>query len=216
MLKKIIFATLYSFLSVQGYAQQAWRLSNEKDGIKVFTRSMNNSTIKAVKVECSLAVKPSQLVNVILDIENSFKWVYHGKGARVIKMLSPKELYYYSEVIVPWPCQNRDYVAHIMVSQDLKTNVITIDAPCVSGFVPIKENVVRITHSVGRWTINATENNETKVTYELSVDPAGSVPAWLTNLFAAQGPMETFRRLRIYLQQPEVKNIKAAYIDSKS
>lgn len=192
------------------YGQDGWKLSANKNDIKIYTRPVPNSKIRAIKVECNLPVRQSALVAAILDIDNSDKWVYHGKDARIIKKVSPSELYYYSEVAVPWPAENRDYISHISVNQNPKNKVVVIDAPCVAGMVPIRHNIVRITHSIGKWTIGPYENNIIRVSYEIEVDPAGSVPAWLVNLFATQGPMETFERLK--LQLPKYKDVKLAYL----
>lgn len=194
------------------FAQDDWKLSNTKNNIRIYTRPVPDSKIKAIKVECSLPVRPSQLVYVIMDIDHGSEWVYHGKNARVLKRVSPSDLFYYSEVVVPWPCENREYVAHIMVNQNPKTKVITVDAPCVTGMVAERKNIVRITHSIGKWIINPIENGAIKVSYELEVDPAGSVPAWLVNLFATQGPMETFEGLKVQLQKKEYKDVKLPFI----
>jgi hypothetical protein len=212
MCRKILLLVLL-FKTTMGFAQNGWKLSAEKDDIRIYTRPVPNSKIKAIKVECSLAARPSQLVYVIMDIDRGNEWVYHGKLARIIKKVSPSELYYYSEVAVPWPVENREYVAHIMVNQNPKTKVITVDAPCVSGMVPQRSNIVRITHSIGKWTIGPYQNNAVKISYELEVDPAGSVPAWLTNLFATQGPMETFQRLKLQLQKDMYKDVKLAFVE---
>lgn len=173
---------------------------------------MANSTLRAIKVECSLNVRPSQLVSVIMDIDNSAQWVYHAKSAYVVKQVSASELYYYSEVSVPWPAQNRDYIAHISVSQNPETKVITIDAPCIADMVPVKPGVVRISNSVGKWTIAPADNHTIKVEYQLAVDPAGSIPAWLVNLFATDGPLKTFERLKQQLQKPGYKNVRLAFV----
>lgn len=194
------------------FAQDGWKLSNTKNDIRIYTRPVANSKIKAIKVECSLPVRPSQLVYVIMDIDHGSEWVYHGKDARILKRVSPSELYYYSEVVVPWPCENREYVAHIITTQNPKTKVITVDAPCILGMVPARPHIVRITHSIGKWTINPMENGVIKVSYELEVDPAGSVPAWLVNLFATQGPMETFEGLKVQLQKKEYRDVKLPFI----
>lgn len=213
MHRRLLLLCLILINAAAGFSQEAWKLSVVKDGISVFTRPVPNSKIKAIKVECSLPVHPYQLVTAIMDIDASGEWVYHGKSARIIKRVSPSELYYYSEVVVPWPVENREYVSHIMVSQNTKTKVVVIDAPCVSGMVPAKPGIVRITHSLGKWVINPYENNGIKVSYELEVDPAGSVPAWLTNLFATQGPMETFQRLKAYLARHDYKDAKLGYLE---
>jgi hypothetical protein len=149
--------------------------------------------------------RPAQFVAVIMDVKGSADWVYHAKNVKVLKQISPSELYYYSEVTVPWPIANRDYIAHIIVTQNPKTKVITIDAPCLPDMVPPKQSLVRIVHSVGKWVITPMPNNRIHVEYQIEVDPAGSVPAWLINLFATKGPLETFEKLKTQLQKPAYK-----------
>jgi len=213
MYKQVVAIFLLLFAFRISFAQETWKLAVDKEGIRIYTRHITNSKLKAIKVECSLNVRASQLVKVIMDIEHSGEWVYHSKNAYVVKQVSPSELYYYSEVSVPWPAQNRDYISHIMVSQNPKTKVITIDAPCIADMIPVKPGIVRISNSVGKWTIAPTGNNMLKVEYQLAVDPAGSIPAWLVNLFATDGPLKTFERLKLQLQKPEYKSTHPAFIE---
>ncbi|OCX51426.1 lipid-binding protein [Mucilaginibacter sp. PPCGB 2223] len=213
MFKRILVTVYLALAFATCFAQEAWKPAVDKEGIRIYTRHIPNSKLKAIKVECELKVRASQLVRVIMDIEHSEGWVYHSKNAYVVKQVSPSELYYYSEVSVPWPAQNRDYISHIMVSQDPKTKVITIDAPCIADMVPAKPGIVRISNSAGKWTIAPLNNNTLKVEYQLAVDPAGSIPAWLVNLFATDGPLKTFERLKLHLQKPEYKNVKLAFIE---
>ncbi|WP_255563689.1 START domain-containing protein [Mucilaginibacter rivuli] len=202
--------TLLAGLFVQ--AQSTWKLATEKEGIKVYTRPVPNSKIKALKADCIMDGKLSQFVAVILDVAGSEKWVYHAKNVKLLKQTSPSELYYYSEVAVPWPFENRDYIAHIIVNQNAKTKIVTIDAPCLPDMVPLKESLVRIVHSTGKWLVAPLPNNKLHVTYEIEVDPAGAVPAWLINLFATKGPLETFEKLKLELPKPAYKNARFDFV----
>jgi hypothetical protein len=212
MFKKLtIIAILLTCFEVS-YAQDVWKLAADKDGTKVFTKSILTSKVKALKIECLLNASVSQLVAVIMDIDKGKDWVYSTKSCVLLRQVSPSELFYYSEVSLPWPAQNRDFVAHIMVSQHPSTRVVTIDAPCVSGLVPQKPNIVRIQQSLGKWNIYPVAKNQVRVEYTLAVDPAGSIPAWLVNLVATQGPLETFKMLRLQLKKPEYKNVNLPFI----
>jgi len=199
-----------SFSSVSG--QTSWKLAEARDGIKVFTRPVQNSKIKAIKVECNLQATSSQLVAAILDIKTCGEWVYNSKKNVLIKQISPLDLIYYAEVEVPWPVENRDYVVHIKVDQQPQTKVITVNSPCVPGYVDEKEGIVRINQSVAKWTITPLGKNQVKAEYILEVDPMGSIPAWLTNLFATKGPYETFRKLKVHVQKEVYKKADFASI----
>jgi len=193
-------------------AQQKWTLSSDHEGIQVYTRPLLDSKIKAVRVICNLAATPTQLVAAILDIQTCKEWVYHSKQNVLIKQISPVELIYYSEVEVPWPAENRDYVVHIQTVQNPETKVITINSPCIPGYVPEKKGRVRISHSVGKWTITPVSAGQTKAEYVLEVDPMGDIPAWLTNLFASKGPTETFRKLKVHVQKDVYKKARFAVL----
>lgn len=195
-----------SLLSNITSAQEKWTLSSSSEGIQVYTRPMANSKIKAVKVNCILTATPTQVVAAILDIKSCNEWVYHSKINTLIKQLSPVDLIYYSQVEVPWPVENRDYVVAIHTEQNPQTKVVTITSPCIPGYVPEKKGIVRISHSVGNWTITPVSKSQTRAEYVLEVDPMGNIPAWLINLFATKGPTETFRNLKVHVQKPQYKN----------
>ena len=188
-------------LTLLWFQQPAYHLNVEKEGIKIYSSTNNNPQLKPIKVECTFNTTTAQLTAVLLDIKNYPNWVYHTKTANVIKQVSPNDLYYYSEVALPWPAQNRDFVSHVMVSHDPETGVVTIDAPNVEGMVTQKAHVYRTTASKGKWIITPERDNKVKVTYYLLIDTGGSAPSWLVDLFINEGPLQTFKKLRFQLQQ---------------
>ncbi|QNK61365.1 START domain-containing protein [Pedobacter sp. PAMC26386] len=189
-------------------AQDKWALSVNRDGIQVYTRPIDNSKIKAIRVVGTMSATPTQLLAAILDIQTCDEWVYHSTENIMLKQLSPLDLIYYSRIDVPWPVEDRDYVVHIQTEQNPDTKVITVSSPCVPGYVPEKKNIVRISHSVGKWTITPIGKNQVKAEYVLEVDPMGSIPAWLINLFATKGPLETFRGLKVHVQKEVYKKAR--------
>jgi len=193
------------------FAQTNWKLNTDRDGIKVYTGQFPDSKIKAVKVECSFPYTLSQLVSVILDVKSNPTWSYHTKCATLIKQVSPSEIYSHAEISLPWPAQNRDYVAHIMVSQNPITRVLNIDAPAVPGIVPKRDGIVRINNSAAQWTVTPVAG-QINIVYILHVDPGGGLPAWLVNMSATAAPFKMFKGLRKQLDNPEYKNVQLSFI----
>jgi hypothetical protein len=191
--------------------QDDWKLKQDKDGIEIYTRPLENSHLKGIKVKCALPVTLSQLVTVIMDVNTAVEWVYSTKSSSLLKKISPSELFYYSEVSLPWPINNRDFVAHLKVSQDPHSKVVTIDGPVVPNYIPEKKDIIRVKSSYGKWVLTPQKNN-VKIEYTLETDPGGSLPAWLVNLFVAKGPHETFVKLKQQLQKAQYKNATLAYI----
>jgi START domain len=210
---KILILLLLLFAN-GAFAQKSenWVLKENNEGVKIFTRDVANSKVKAIKVECEVDATLSQLVAALMDIKNSEEWLYHTAGNYIVKQVSPSEVYYYSLVEMPWPVNDRDFIAHLIVSQDAATKVVTIDAPCVADMVPVKPDIVRIANSKGKWVLSPVNKGRVKIVYTLHADPGGSLPAWLTNLFVTKGPSQSFRKLKAHLQKPVYKNAKLDYI----
>ncbi|WP_083257206.1 START domain-containing protein [Arcticibacter eurypsychrophilus] len=194
------------------FAQSPWKLNTEKDGIRVFSRTVPDSKVKALKIECVLKTTLSQLVTLLLDVNETDQWVYHTKTCVLVRKVSPSDIYYYAEVSLPWPMENRDFVVHIRVFQNPQTKIVTIDAPSVSDIVPVKKGIVRISHSKGFWKIIPLDQNLVKVEYSLQVDPGGIIPAWMVNTFAAQGPLQSFRNMKGQLTHPKYRNATLPFI----
>jgi hypothetical protein len=121
-------------------------------------------------------------------------------------------LYYYSEVNIPWPVSNRDFIAQLKAVQDPHTRVVTIYGPTLPDYLPIKKDIVRVAQAEGKWVITPTTKNHIKVEYTLRMDPGGNIPPWLINLFATKGPYESFKNLTIQIQKPAYVNAHLPFI----
>ena len=209
---KWVLTGIWVMMCCSGFAQKDWEKKAEKEGISIFTKVYPSSKFKAVKVFCTLPATLSQLVAVILDVNTGAQWLYSTKSSSLLQQVSPSELYYYSEINVPWPVSNRDFIAHLIVTQDAHTKTVTVNGPTVPDFVPVKKDIVRVARSDGQWIITPVDKNHSKVEYTLQVDPGGSVPAWLINLFATKGPYESFRNLKRQLQKPQYSNARLPFI----
>ena len=173
-----------------------WKYVSGKDDIKVYSRAVSNSKIKALRAECILDATTQEVIDLLLDIPAAAKWVCHAKSCVLLRKVSDRELYYYTEVSLPWPIDNRDFVTHLKIAEDPLTKTVTVDAPAVPGFVNEKKGKVRVHHSIGTWKIIPAGNQKVKVEYILQVDPGGLIPAHIVNMFATQAPIETFVNMK--------------------
>ena len=206
-----LFFTFCLSLSVC-FAQNEWKQRVNKEGITVFSKQAPGSKLNIIKVECSITATLSQLVATILDVNSGSQWLYSTKSCSLVKQVSPAELYYYSEISFPWPATNRDFVAHMSVTQNLSTKTVTINAANIEGMIPVKPGIVRMLHSVGQWNIFPKEKNTLIIEYVLQADPGGSLPSWLTTIFDTKGPFETFKKLREQIQKPQYVSAHLPFI----
>ena len=200
------------FVSHECFSQKDWTLKTEKNGIKVYTKSFENSPFKAIKTVCTIDASLTKTTAVLLDIKNTGDWVYSTKSAVVLNQISPTELIYYSEINVPWPASNRDFIVRLKVTQDAKTKAVTLLADNLPNHLPTYKNIVRIPQSYSKWVIEPVNANQVKVEYVLQVDPGGSVPAWLINMFATRGPLESFVGLRSQVKKEKYHNVSLPFI----
>jgi hypothetical protein len=194
------------------HAEEPWHFLTEKEGIRVYSRAVSGSKVKALKVECTLNSTLSALVTLLMDVPGTTQWVSHTKSCTLLRQVSDAELYYYSEVSLPWPLQNRDFVAHVKVSQDKASKVVTVNAPAIPGMVAPKKGIVRVPHSIGFWTITPLDKTKIKVSYSLQVEPGGVIPAWAVNALSSQGPIDSFINMKRMLIRPEYKNAALSFI----
>jgi hypothetical protein len=194
-----------------GRAQEDWKLKLDKEEIKIYTRPYTDSKIKALKVVCTVQATLSQIAAVLVDIKCQDEWFYHTKSS-VLLQVSPAELYYYAELIFPFPFDNRDFVEHIKVCQNPVTRVVTMDVQNVPDYIAVKQGIVRVLKSSCKWVITPAAGNLVTIEFTLFADPGGSIPVWLINIFSSYGPFETFRKLKVQLQKPEYVNMHLSYI----
>jgi hypothetical protein len=211
-MKKIIMILLVSCTCIMAYADTAWELKKDKEGIKVYTGSVPNSNIKVVKVTCILDARLSQLTALLLDTKAHEQWVYNTKTSYLVKTISAGHLVYYSEVSMPWPLTNRDIVAEMDITQELATKVMHVSANAAEHYVPVNEGKVRVTVSKVTWTVTPIGNNQLSVEYIGQADPGGSVPAWLVNSFSTKGPFETFKKLKELVRASVYQNAQYDFI----
>ena len=186
--------------------QPNWQLAKEQDGIKVFLKNAEGSGIKMMRVECDVAARQEALLALLLDIPASEKWIPQTKTWRYLRRPSLTECYYYSELSLPWPVSNRDYVVHLKAWQQPATKVITVDADILAGEVPEIEGIVRVKVSTVKWVLSPTHNGHTKLIYQLFTDPGGSIPSWVVNYFAKQAAFDIVKKMRELVQQPPYRD----------
>jgi hypothetical protein len=212
-LKNLFFIVLMLvFISGNAFAQNEWTLKQDKEGIKVYTKNIENSAFKTVKTVCTIDASLSRLTAVLMDIDGTTDWVYATKSCKILKQSSPSELYYYSEVNIPWPVSNRDFIVRLAVYQDYKTKAVTVLGENKPTYLPENKDIVRIPKSYSKWLITPLSNGKVQIEYVLEVDPGGTVPPWLINMFATKGPFESFQKLRTQVKKSIYNNVSLPFV----
>jgi hypothetical protein len=188
-------------IAFTGFGQYNWKLSKDKDGIKVYLSEVTYSKYKSIKVECTLEGTLDKLMAVLNDVNHQKDWVYSNKTAYIVKRVSPTEFYYYTETSLPWPMSNRDAVVHLKMNKDSVNHILHVTAVSVPNLIAEKSGKVRVARTSINWNVSMLASKRINITYIFEVEPGGSLPAWLTNMFADKGPYESFKKLAEILKR---------------
>lgn len=199
-------------LQTTAQCQEDWKLKKDKNGIQVYSRKTPNFKFDELKVDCIFEGKISQLAAVILDVNNQYQWVYKTAKSELLKQVTDADLFYYSEIECPWPFDNRDLIARMTITQNTSTKILSIVAKSVDDYLPRKKNLVRVKYSSALWTITPLTNAQFKVEYKIQIDPGDGVPAWILNMFATNGPYESFKNLKDKIMLPAYAAVKFPFI----
>lgn len=146
-------------------AQFNWKLSKEKDGIRVFESEVAHSNYKSIKVECTLEGNFDKLMAVLSDVSHQNEWVYNNKMAYMIKRISPYEYFYYTETHLPWPMTNRDAVVHLKMHVDSLNRFLKIRAVSEPNYLPEKSGKVRVPKSEINWYVTMPTSKTISIVY---------------------------------------------------
>jgi START domain len=189
------FAALFCFTAASSFAQSAWELKKDKDGVKVYSRTAKASKYKELKAVFDLTGTYDQLRSILNDVSNYKTWVYSTVSSKLVERKSETEMIYYSRISAPWPVSNRDFYSDTRIWVDSANHQMRLSSRSIDNF-PSADKIVRIAFLRSEWVITAPSPGALHVEYTLSWDPGGDIPAFLANAFCTTGPLQSFTQLK--------------------
>jgi hypothetical protein len=178
------------------FAQNEWTILKVKDGIKISSRHSPTSQFDDTRVEMDLPGNINQLEAILVDVGKYKEWSYATKVSRLVKSLGPGKFIYYTEIEVPWPATNRFFYANFELKKKLPEKSMHVTAENIPNYEPIPKDLVQVPLTRGVWNITTITNKSIHVDYILEMNPGGSLPVWVLNLFSTKGPMESFENIK--------------------
>lgn len=193
----IALLTLSSFPSLA--QQKDCDLRKSAEGIQVYTCKMEDSKINSIQSSFTVYASFEALAEALVDLKSFHKWQYKIRKTEMLKAISKQEFIYRAELQTPWPVSKRDLILHVKLTPGSNPNEYYFSAMGRPDFIPPREGFVRVPLNEAHWHITVVNDNHLEIKHSILIDPGGSIPAWLMNLSLAEGPFETFKRLREYL-----------------
>lgn len=177
-------------------AEPAWQLAKDKDGVQVFTRVMEGSTLKEFRGVTHIKTSLTSLVALIDDADACVAWMHNCKAQIILERPSTKEKYSYNHVGAPWPVKDRDMVVYSVTEQDPDTLRVHIAISATKDYEYQKTSNVRMTNMHGYWDLNPMADGQVEVTYQVFADPAGKVPTGIINSTVVDSPFHTLKNMQ--------------------
>lgn len=192
-------ASLLASLLIQGTAGAAasdtqWQLEEERDGIAVYTRTIENSPFLEVKGTVSLNTPAQRVSDLMGDGNGCPEWRKTCKSSKVIEKVSDAERYVYLVLDLPWPAADRDLVMHSKTVVDESTQTATVELVSDSSKHP-PEDYVRA-ESQGKFVIRAIGEKQVEFTYIMHTDLGGDLPPRAVNSRLAETTLDELVKLR--------------------
>jgi hypothetical protein len=206
----------FFFFPANSFSQSAkkeeWRLRKNEDGIRIYTRHTEKSSIDELKVVSVMHASLSSIAAVIMDADHFADWIYACEQSKILFQVSPTEQYQYQLIDVPAPFTDRDAVIHFTIRQDPKTKIVYTHSEAAPAYIPAKDGLVRLPLFDASYQLLPLSNGDVQVLYSLQLDPGGYIPDWLVNLTIVTGPFESTVKMQKQVQKPEYQNNKLEFI----
>lgn len=176
----------YAALPETGAAPaEQWRLVRDRDGIRIFHRTVPGSPIPEARADAIIDAPPSRVYAAVSDYDNFPHFVPYVVGSKILRQKG-RLVWVYQRLRFPGPIADRRFVIEA---------VHDIDRP-KPGFYTIRWHMAeRETNSLAResgispavfsgsWELRPLEGGfMTDATYAVHLDPGGVLPAWLVTL----------------------------------
>ena len=177
-------------------AAQSWNFIKEKDGIKIYTRKEAGKSLKYYKGVTDINAPAEKVFALIEDINNTDWWDKNLTQIKVLLYEKYKRAQYYLVYDLPWPVTDRDLCVDVTISINTVTGVRKITAVPLTGVIPERNDMVRVKVYRQTWTIIPAGKEMTHVVLEGIIDPAGSIPDWITNMLIIDSPIKVINGVK--------------------
>ncbi len=198
-----------------------WTANDDVDGIKTFTGEVPGSAFVAFRGTGKVNAPIGRVANVLIDLTRHSEWVPNFGGMRLLRDITKEEKVIYRHVITPAVIDDRDFVVHVKTYKDEKSgHLVFAFESTKDDKAPVEDGKVRgVIHKRSgyrMWPVDG--GKRTMVIFTFHVDPRGSVPAWIVNLFQDSYPLNNMRNIRDQATKSDVKphpEVEEAFRDYK-
>ncbi len=162
-----------------------WVEAAKQEGITVYAREREGSSIREVKAIGVIDATPDQVWKAVRDYPAYPKTMPYVEVSEVVSIEQEGKLTYLYSVVNAPLVERRDYTIKLTDVSDWKEGkgylMVRWEAASDKG-PPEKKGLVRVKLNDGHWKLEPRDGGtKTFVTYYLLTEPGGSIPNWIIN-----------------------------------
>lgn len=187
----ILYLNLFSY-EKNHFISSDWELKKEENNIKVYLRKNELNNVEYL-AETVINTNIDSILEIILDYDNSHRWMYKLEDSRIIEKKYDSLFYVYFTMKMGWPLKKRDLVSDVKIEK--KDDFVSITLDSVPNYIPVDGNYIRIFDSKSIWKLSKINDEETKVTLQ-SYAVIDGIPSFVVELFIVDGPIFSLSNLK--------------------
>ena len=192
---KVMIAMLMGMFLNNSYGQPDWELIQKKDDIYIYKRSVAGSAYKQLKVVSDFQSSLQGFIAFLKDIPSQTTYMYNCSLSRVLKEIGNDEIIFYQQLDAPWPFSNRDGIYRQQIKMDSLSGMATVKTTSLYDYISLNKKFTRVKNVSCTWYIKQKSNGTVNVEYYFYGEPGGTLPGWLINLFIAEAPYKTQKKM---------------------
>lgn len=168
-----------------------WTFERREHGITVSRRERAGNALAAFRGEGTVKANVLQVLAVILDVREVERWAYGITDARSVRHVDERTELVYLYSNTPWPVRDRDMVVRRTVEILRPGEEFAVSIRCEPGGATLRDGVIRVRACDSSFRMRKLDRESTHITYEMSLDPEGSLPQWASAWVARTAPVKT-------------------------
>jgi hypothetical protein len=153
-------------------------------------------SLKSYKGITDINAPADKIIALMEDINNTDWWDKKLTHIKLLLYEKDKRKQYYLIYDLPWPVKDRDLCVDVTISIAPMIGECKINVVALNGVIPENNDMVRIKDYRQTWTIIPAGKEITHIILEGFVDPAGSIPNWISNRLIIDSPIKAISGLR--------------------
>ena len=122
----------------------------------------------------------------------------------VVRWLSPVERVEYNRIRTPWPIKDRDFLIQGKAEFDGKGGVVmrfsSIEDPSFPDKGPVRAEAMDSTYMLAP----IDNRKRSRLEYRMLVDPKGSIPNWVVNIYQSGFPKNMMLAIQRFSQRTDI------------